>query len=82
MADCRRDEVLQEAKRLQTEYSELKATWEKEQAELFVAEELLSTCEQRLLELRDLVVSDPDSYVSALEQLRKVRRRSMGVISA
>ena len=77
--DHRKEEVLEEAKRLKSEYAELKAVWEKEQAELFVAEEQLSAAEHQLKELRDLVVSDPDTEVLALEQLREVRKVSIGM---
>ena len=70
-AIAQRNVSLEEANKIKSEYGDLKSTWEKEQAELFVDEEQLSTAQQELSELTDLKVSDSDSQVAMLEQLRK-----------
>ncbi|XP_003742425.1 myosin-14 [Galendromus occidentalis] len=66
-----RDESLEKAMRLQNEYAELKLVLEKEQEQLSQSQEQSTAHEHQLSELQDLVVSDPESQVAALEQLRK-----------
>ena len=72
--------MLEEAKRLQSEYADLKDVLARERAwNEFVAEEQFLAAEHQLKELRDLVESDPNTEVLARKQLREVREVSIGM---